>query len=67
MSMARTWLLGLAATAAVCAGAAALMQVGTAGKQSDGSYLIPTGQTLTPAGAHLEVNDRPLGLVRTMA
>ena len=63
--MARTWVLGLAATAAVCAGAAALMRVGTVGRQSDGSYLIPTGQALTPAGAHLEVNDRPLGMVRS--
>jgi YVTN family beta-propeller protein len=33
------------------------------GRQSDGSYLIPTGQFLTPAGTHIEVNDRPLGMV----
>jgi len=33
------------------------------GFQSDGSYLIPTGQRLTPAGRHFEVNDRPLGMV----
>ena len=33
------------------------------GRQPDGSYLIPTGQRLTPAGRHVEVNDRPLGLV----
>ncbi len=32
------------------------------GRQSDGSYLIPTGQRLTPAGRHVEVNDRPLGI-----
>ncbi len=32
------------------------------GRQADGSYLIPTGQRLTPAGLHVEVNDRPLGL-----
>lgn len=32
------------------------------GRQADGSYLIPTGQILTPAGISLEVNDRPLGL-----
>ena len=33
------------------------------GVQSDGSIVIPTGQTLTPAGHHIEVNDRPLGMV----
>jgi YVTN family beta-propeller protein len=33
------------------------------GLQSDGSFLIPTGQRLTPAGRHFEVNDRPLGMV----
>ncbi len=32
------------------------------GRQPDGSYLIPTGQRLTPSGRHVEVNDRPLGL-----
>ena len=32
------------------------------GRQPDGAYLIPTGQRLTPAGRHVEVNDRPLGL-----
>ena len=33
------------------------------GRQPDGSFLIPTGQRLTPAGRHIEVNDRPLGMV----
>lgn len=33
------------------------------GVQRDGSILIPTGQALTPAGQHIEVNDRPLGMV----
>jgi YVTN family beta-propeller protein len=32
------------------------------GKQPDGSYLIPTGQLLRPAGYHISVNDRPLGM-----
>src|SRR5205085_2760356 len=27
------------------------------------SIVIPTGQSLTPAGRHTEVNDRPLGMV----
>ena len=35
----------------------------TVGIQPDGSILIPTGQVLTPAGTHIEVNDRPLGMV----
>jgi len=33
------------------------------GVQPDGSVLIPTGQALTPAGDHIEVSDRPLGMV----
>ena len=31
--------------------------------QPDGRILVPNGQTLTPAGTHIEVNDRPLGMV----
>ena len=33
------------------------------GFQPDGSIVIPTGQALTPAGEHIEVSDRPLGMV----
>jgi DNA-binding beta-propeller fold protein YncE len=33
------------------------------GVQPDGRILVPNGQTLTPAGTHIEVNDRPLGMV----
>ena len=33
------------------------------GLQADGSYRIPNGQALTPAGDHVEVSDRPLGMV----
>ena len=33
------------------------------GMQPDGTVTIPTGQTLRPAGTHIEVNDRPLGMV----
>ena len=33
------------------------------GVQEDGRILVPNGQTLTPAGTHIEVNDRPLGMV----
>jgi len=32
------------------------------GLQADGRFLIPTGQILSPAGTHIEVNDRPLGM-----
>ena len=45
------------------AGVAALVVYPKLGRQEDGSYLIPTGQRLTPAGHHVEVNDRPLGMV----
>src|SRR5215471_10547431 len=33
------------------------------GRQQNGSIVVPNGQTLTPAGTHIEVNDRPLGMV----
>ncbi|MFN7939554.1 MAG: alkaline phosphatase family protein [Bryobacteraceae bacterium] len=39
-----------------------VLRVVRIGRQSDGSYLLPTGQYITPAGVHLEVNDRPLGM-----
>ena len=35
----------------------------TVGVQPDGSILTPVGQRLTPAGTHIEVGDRPLGMV----
>ncbi len=43
--------------------AAAVLTTRRVGRQPDGSILIPTGQTLTPAGTHIEVSDRPLGMV----
>jgi hypothetical protein len=49
--------LTTAFVAAVALGAATWV-----GPQSDGSILIPIGQRLTPAGVHIEVNDRPLGM-----
>lgn len=58
MTAAKVWMLaGTAAVAAAVVGVAPRL-----GRQADGSYLIPTGQHLTPAGVHVEVNDRPLGL-----
>src|SRR6266850_7834207 len=38
-------------------------RMATVGPQPDGAILVPNGQALTPAGAHIEVNDRPLGMV----
>ena len=35
----------------------------TIGVEQDGSIIVPNGQQLTPAGTHIEVNDRPLGMV----
>lgn len=49
--------------AVVATAALALYQIARIGRQTDGSFLIPTGQTLTPAGDHIEVSDRPLGMV----
>ena len=35
----------------------------TIGVQRDGSVVVPNGQLLTPSGTHIEVYDRPLGMV----
>src|SRR5262249_30980252 len=32
------------------------------GVQPDASILVPTGQIVTPAGKHIQVQDRPLGM-----
>lgn len=53
----------LAAGALTALAGAALVTYPQLGRQPDGSYLVPTGQRLTPAGEHFEVNDRPLGMV----
>ncbi len=53
----------LMAFLALTSAAIALYETGWIGVQPDGSILIPTGQTLTPAGVHIEVSDRPLGMV----
>ena len=34
----------------------------TVGVERDGRIIVPTGRALTPAGEHIEVNDRPLGM-----
>ncbi len=41
----------------------AINQRTVVGVQPDGRILVPNGQTLTPAGTHIEVNERPLGMV----
>ncbi|MFB3827263.1 MAG: bifunctional YncE family protein/alkaline phosphatase family protein [Bryobacteraceae bacterium] len=51
--------------AALALAAFGLFETRHAGRQPDGSFLIPTGQTLTPAGEHVEVSDRPLGMARS--
>src|SRR5260221_229931 len=45
------------------AAAFAMRTRATVGVQPDGTFLVPNGQRLTPAGTHIEVNDRPLGMV----
>jgi YVTN family beta-propeller protein len=46
----------------VAAGCFGVLSYNTIGRQPDGSIMIPTGQLLRPAGTHIQVNDRPLGL-----
>jgi YVTN family beta-propeller protein len=46
----------------IAVGCLGVLRYNTIGKQPDGSILIPTGQLLRPAGTHIQVNDRPLGM-----
>src|SRR4051794_14536296 len=55
-------LLFLAVLLSIAAGCLGVLRYNTIGKQADGSILIPTGQLLRPAGTHIQVNDRPLGM-----
>jgi YVTN family beta-propeller protein len=59
------WLAGFSALALVFISAAAFSfrHQPVVGVQPDGTILVPNGQQLTPAGTHIEVNDRPLGMV----
>ena len=50
------------AIAALSVAALGLVTTSTVGPQPGGSYIVPNGQIITPAGTHLEVADRPLGL-----
>jgi len=54
---------GIAISVLVLAiGVSAVVAVLYAGRQPNGSVVLPNGQTITPAGTQLEVNDRPLGI-----
>src|SRR5215468_2417062 len=58
------WLTALALVAAgVPASVYAARRLILVGVQADGSIVVPTGQTLTPPGTTIDVNDRPLGMV----
>ena len=43
-------------------GVAAIATQLVVGPQPGGSVIVPNGQTITPAGLQIEVNDRPLGI-----
>jgi DNA-binding beta-propeller fold protein YncE len=53
----------VASLAATAVAAVAFRGHFSVGVQSNGEIVVPNGQLLTPAGAHIEVNDRPLGMV----
>ena len=59
----RLFLVSTLAVAVVGAAGFAFRRPLTIGVQRDGSIIVPNGQQLTPAGTHIEVNDRPLGMV----
>src|SRR5262245_13672327 len=41
---------------------AAVVTLSVVGRQPSSSVIVPNGQTITPAGLQIEVNDRPLGI-----
>lgn len=60
----RRWLLAaLLLVPGVPASVYAARHLVSVGVQPDGSIIVPTGLTLTPAGVHIDVDDRPLGMV----
>jgi hypothetical protein len=59
----RLFLLSILAVAIVGAAGFSFRHPLAIGVQRDGSIVVPNGQQLTPAGTHIEVNDRPLGMV----
>src|SRR5262245_53827627 len=59
----RTFIWLLLAAALATTTALAFKTDPKVGAQPNGSILVPNGQQLTPAGTHVEVNDRPLGMV----
>src|SRR5262245_49199933 len=52
----------LAAVVLLPVAISAFVAVSLVGRQSNGSVLLPNGQVITPAGAQIEINDRPLGI-----
>jgi YVTN family beta-propeller protein len=55
-------LLFISSSLVIVAACLGVVRYNTIGKQADGSIVIPTGQLLRPAGTHIQVNDRPLGM-----
>jgi YVTN family beta-propeller protein len=60
-----TTLRPILAITALAFAAVAVYETPRIGIQPDGSILVPTGQRITPAGTHIEIGDRPLGMVRS--
>jgi YVTN family beta-propeller protein len=60
---ARVIVIGGGLLVSVCAAATAIVVL--VGRQQSGGILLPNGQTITPAGIQIDVNDRPLGIAVT--
>ena len=56
------WTTALFLTVGITATGVAFKRRVVVGVQRDGAIVVPNGQTLTPAGTHIDVNDRPLGM-----
>jgi len=59
--LARLFIAIVVVTVGIGATALAVRHRALVGVQDGGRFLVPNGQALTPAGTHIEVNDRPLG------
>src|SRR5262245_52762809 len=58
----KTSFIAAACAAVLTVGVAGIAQLTLVGRQADSTVVLPNGQTITPAGTQIEVNDRPLAI-----
>src|SRR5215831_9573983 len=58
----KTSLIAVACAVVLTVGVAGIVELTLVGRQADNRVVLPNGQTITPAGIQIEVNDRPLAI-----